>query len=498
MKTRIRFINILICLLICTGSLAQTGESKFRKVSINARENVISDLKPSFDLAGLRFTDKNDSKQIDGREEGDLRFFIINTGPGDLEPLTVTINEINKVQGLKYDSSRKVSGVKNRDSLLVTIPLAAGEDLKEGFALFKIDVGDSKDPAYKTVQITIPTKQSFTVPFFVWTVPNSALEKTGFPLYEISGILKSKTRITGLNIVINGMIPADQKTFTILPTENTDEYLVKRVLTLDEGYNEIKIEAHNDLGASVSEPRVVNYFVQKIDRMYSEKRVALVIGNADYIYGNTLINPVNDAKAISASLKELGFTVFTFLDADQKTMKRAIDEFGVMLKDYNVALFYFAGHGSQVKGVNYLIPVDASLRIEQDVDYDCIDVGRLLGKMEAAATATNIVILDACRDNPFERSWSGRSSGKGNGLAFMNAPSGSLIAYATSPGKTASDGSGKNGLYTEALLQFINVPGQPIEEFFKNVRNAVEIKSNKAQTPWESTSLKGNFFFRIK
>jgi uncharacterized caspase-like protein len=301
-----------------------------------------------------------------------------------------------------------------------------------------------------------------------------------------------------MTVFINGMIPADKKTFTILPTENADEYLVKRVLTLDEGYNELKIEAHNDLGGSVSEPRVVNYFVQKIDRMYSEKRIALIIGNADYVHGNTLINPVNDAKAFSAALKELGFTVFTFLNADQKTMKRAIDEFGVMLKDYSVALFYFAGHGSQVKGINYLIPVDASLRIEQDVDYDCIDVGRLLGKMEAAETSTNIVILDACRDNPFERSWSGRSGVKGSGLAFMNAPSGSLIAYATSPGKTASDGTGKNGLYTEALLQFINVSGQPIEEFFKKVRNSVEIKSNNAQTPWESTSLKGNFFFRIK
>ena len=240
-----------------------------------------------------------------------------------------------------------------------------------------------------------------------------SLERTDFPVYEIAGVLKSGTRITGLNVSINGMIPADKKTFTILPTDNSDEYLVKRVITLEEGYNEIRIEASNDLGTLFSEPRVINYYVQKIDRIYREKRIALVIGNADYKQGNTLSNPVNDAKAFSAALKELGFTVLTFLDADQKTLKVAMDEFGERLADFNVGLFYFAGHGLQVNGVNYMIPVDADLRVAQDVDYDCVDVGRLLGKMEAAGTATNIVILDACRDNPFERSWSGRSGVRG-------------------------------------------------------------------------------------
>jgi len=223
-----------------------------------------------------------------------------------------------------------------------------------------------------------------------------------------------------------------------------------------------------------------------------------VIGNSNYKSSNTLKNPVNDATAFAAALKGLGFHVLSYFDADQKTMKKAMDEFGNLLRDYNVGLFYFAGHGLQVNGINYLIPVDANLLIAQDVDYDCVDVGRLLGKMDEAGTSTNIIILDACRDNPFERSWSGRSESKGSGLAFMNAPSGSIIAYATSPGKTASDGTGKNGLYTSALLQYINIPGQPIEEFFKNVRTMVEARSNKAQTPWESTSLKGNFFFRIK
>ncbi|MCX6253843.1 MAG: caspase family protein, partial [Bacteroidia bacterium] len=282
-------------------------------------------------------------------------------------------------------------------------------------------------------------------------------------------------------------------------TENLNEYRIERTITLNEGDNEIKIEAKNTQGVTTSESRVINYFVQKIDQTYVERRLALVIGNADYLNSNPLQNPVNDAKAIAAALRDVGFTVLPYYNSDLKTMKKAMDEFGEKLKDYTVGLFYYAGHGMQVNGKNYLIPVDASLKVEQDVDYDCVDAGRLLGKMEAAGTGTNIVILDACRDNPFARSWSGRSAGQeGTGLAFMNAPSGSIVAYATSPGKTASDGTGKNGLYTEAFLQYIKVPSLSIEDFFKNVRATVEKKSNKTQTPWESTSLKGNFYFTIK
>jgi uncharacterized caspase-like protein len=158
-----------------------------------------------------------------------------------------------------------------------------------------------------------------------------------------------------------------------------------------------------------------------------------------------------------------------------------------------VGLFFYAGHGIQVNGNNYLIPVDARLQDENDVEYDCVRAGRILGKMESAGTRTNIVILDACRDNPFERSWNRGAQGKG--LAFMNAPSGSLIAYATSPGTTAADGTGGNGVYTSALLEHIQTPGITIEEVFKRVRTSVRQQSQSKQIPWESTSLEGNFYF---
>ena len=226
-----------------------------------------------------------------------------------------------------------------------------------------------------------------------------------------------------------------------------------------------------------------------------DQRIALIIGNAEYSGGAGLKNPVNDARAIKNALEKLNFTVIKYENCTQKDMKKAIDRFGKKLKQkqYDVGLFFYAGHGVQVKGNNYLIPADARLQNENDVDYDCVKVGRVLAKMESAGTKTNIIILDACRDNPFERSWN-RSS-NGHGLAFMNAPSGSLIAYATSPGKTASDGTEKYGRYTSALLKYIDSPGITILEMFQKVRSRVMTVSDKKQVPWESTSLSGNFYF---
>ena len=345
----------------------------------------------------------------------------------------------------------------------------------------------------------IPTRAPVKTPLFTWVTPKATIDSVDFSVVKITGVLKTSSDITGLRVYINDQVPNDNKSFEVLATENLNEFRIERTVALNEGNNEIKIEARNDEGTAVSDSRTINYSIKKIDHAYVERRLALVIGNANYINSNALRNPINDAEAVSSALKDVGFTVLKYLKADLKTMKKAMDIFGEKLQEYNVGLFYYAGHGMQVKGNNYLIPIDASLKVEQDVDYDCVDAGRLLGKMEAAGSKTNIVILDACRDNPFARSWEGRSIGKGEaGLAFMNAPSGTIIAYATSPGKIAADGTGKNGIYTEAVLKYIKVPSIPIEDFFKYVRVEVESKTNSTQTPWESTSLKGNFYFKIK
>jgi hypothetical protein len=476
----------------------QTGESKFKMVIVNQNEKKVAPLFPSFKINGLSFTDANMNQQLDGKEDGSIRFYIKNTGTILLQELNINLNIPDNTKGISYGKTQTVKQINPGDSTLVNMPFTADEKLRDGLARFEILITDTHSDSVKMARLVIPTKEVSTPPVFTWITPTSPYDKADFSVTKIIAMVKTKSRITGLKVYINGQVPDDNKSFDALATENSDEYRIERTITLNEGDNEIKIEAKTAQGVTTSEPRVINYFVQKIDQTYVEKRLALVIGNADYINTNALPNPLNDAKAIASALKDVGFTVLLYLNTDQKTMKKAVDEFGEKLKEYTVGLFYYAGHGMQVKGNNYLIPVDANMKVEQDVEYDCVDAGRLLGKMDAAGTTVNIVILDACRDNPFARSWSGRSAGQGSGLAFMDAPSGSIVAYATAPGKTASDGAGKNGLYTEAFLQYIKVPNLPLLEFFQDVRATVTKKSNKTQIPWEATSLNGNFYFTIK
>lgn len=220
------------------------------------------------------------------------------------------------------------------------------------------------------------------------------------------------------------------------------------------------------------------------------KRLALVIGNSAYPNA-PLKNPVNDAQDIAAALRALGFEVISRENVNQNDMKRAIREFGEKIRGAAVGLFYYAGHGVQVNGENYLVPVDAKVESEQDVEYECVKAGFALAQMDAARNSMNIVILDACRNNPFARSF--RSESKG--LAQMDAPSGTLIAYATAPGSVASDGSGRNGLYTQELLKQMRTSGLGIEDVFKRVRISVRAATQQKQTPWESSSLVGDFYF---
>ena len=222
----------------------------------------------------------------------------------------------------------------------------------------------------------------------------------------------------------------------------------------------------------------------------SGPRSALVIGNAGY-ESAPLRNPVNDAREMANTLQGLNFQVELLEDASQKQMKRAIDRFGEKLRNGGVGLFYYSGHGIQVSGRNYLVPVNAEIVSEPDVEYESVDVGRVLAKMDAARNGMNLVILDACRNNPYARSFRNASQG----LATLNAPSGTFIAYATAPGSVASDGTGRNGLYTGELVRHMNTPGLKLEEVFKRVRADVQQKSGNAQVPWDASSLTGDFFF---
>jgi formylglycine-generating enzyme required for sulfatase activity len=227
--------------------------------------------------------------------------------------------------------------------------------------------------------------------------------------------------------------------------------------------------------------------------MSAETRVALVIGNSEYSSG-PLPNPANDAKMISETLSNLGFEVITRRNADQNTMKRAIQDFGARLEKAGpeaVGLFYYAGHGVQLNGRNYLIPTTAQIEREGDVEIEAVSADWVIEQMRYARNRLNIVILDACRNNPFTRSM--RSVD--HGLATMDAPAGILIAYSTAPGAVAADGSGRNSPYTEALSQAMRNRHEPIEQVFKHVRVGVMGATAGKQVPWESSSLTGDFYF---
>ncbi len=223
-----------------------------------------------------------------------------------------------------------------------------------------------------------------------------------------------------------------------------------------------------------------------------EARLALVVGISDYKHASKLRNPVNDAVSIDLTLKSLGFETILATDLSQKELKMKIDDFGDQLENSDVGLFFFAGHGIQSAGVNYLIPKDANLKKESQLEYDSVKVDRVLAMMQNNRTKLNIIILDACRDNPF-RGW---KRNLGSGLAPMDSPKGSFIAFATSPNSTASDGDGNNGLYTSKILKHIVTPNLQIEHVFKRIRIDVEKESDGEQIPWETTSLTGEFYFK--
>lgn len=224
----------------------------------------------------------------------------------------------------------------------------------------------------------------------------------------------------------------------------------------------------------------------------TEKRTALVIGNSAYA-SSPLTNPANDATDVAAALKDLDFEVISGVNQSRVDMIRLVRQFGERLKlRGGVGLFYYAGHGVQVDGRNYLIPVDASIRSENEVELEAMDVARMLVEMENAGNELNIVILDACRNNPFSRSW--RSTN--DGLAQINAPTGTMIAYSTAPGKVAADGKGRNAPYTAALLKALKIPDLSLSDMFMQVRADVQKATNREQTPWEASSVIGKFYFK--
>lgn len=272
-------------------------------------------------------------------------------------------------------------------------------------------------------------------------------------------------------------------------------------VTLEKGKNRITITVQNTEAQVTDKDFYITYEprsepskqkVAGVPQKFNGKRLALVIGNAEYASNAKLRNTRNDAASMAVELQALGFEVMKVLDGSYEQMKNAIYAFGDKAQTVDVSVFFYAGHGLEVDGTNYLVPVDADIQSALDVKQKAIPLTGVIRTMEFANDeGLNMIILDACRNNPFP---TGKRS-SGSGLARVQTPSGTLIAYSTDPGSVASDGDRDNGLYTGELVKQLGV-SQRIEDVFMNTRNAVERLSNGAQRPWEEARLKGVFYLK--
>ncbi len=282
-----------------------------------------------------------------------------------------------------------------------------------------------------------------------------------------------------------------------LSSPNSKRTNFEALVTLNRGQSDLWAEAVDNAG---------NRYNQRYNLQISEgidvvtkgpgafqARTALVIGNSNYSI-SPLPNARNDADSIAMALKNLGFEVMHYTDLTYQQMEAAINDYGNKLRTRGgVGMFYYAGHGIQIDGQNYLVPTSASIRKEKDIKYKSVHLGYLLDEFEGSGNDMNIVVLDACRDNPF----SAKYRSIRNGLAGIAvAPIGTFIAYATSPGSVASDGDGTNGLYTQELLKALRYPRLKIEDVFKVVRANVRKMSQGMQVPWENSSIEGDFYFK--
>jgi hypothetical protein len=233
----------------------------------------------------------------------------------------------------------------------------------------------------------------------------------------------------------------------------------------------------------------------------AEKRVALVIGNSAYTTSSTLPNPVNDAGDMAAALTQVGFEVILGLDLDKRGFDGKIRDFARALDQADVALFFYAGHGLQASGRNYLVPVDAQMKGERDLDFEGISADFILKQMELErAGKTNIVFLDACRDNPLARNLARtmgtRSTSIGSGLAQVQTGVGTFIAYSTQPGNVAIDGQGRNSPFTGALVTRLREAGRNLTSVMIDVRKDVLAATGGKQVPWDHSALTGDFYFQ--
>lgn len=349
-----------------------------------------------------------------------------------------------------------------------------------------------------SIQLTIPEIVPGANPPTISFITPSMQEETTERAYKFKACISSELPLTEIKVYVNNMVQVATRGF-VVEDEGDCPNAVERVIHLNPGDNKIVVVAHNTKGQARLESHTIHLTIaegaQVSQQPNGERRRALIIGNASYLT-SPLKNPINDAVAMTNTLSAMDFDVTLITDASSGDMKRAIKEFGKELAvSKAVGLFYYAGHGVQLNGVNYLLPTNAEIEKEIDVEVEGIDLARVFVEFEYAKNPMNLIILDACRDNPYAGSRSSGSLARSGFTDIKQAPANTFIAFSTGTGQVAIDGSGDNGLYTEELLKTLNEPGLRVEEIFKKVRASVRNISKNTQVPWESSSLEKEFFF---
>ena len=390
-----------------------------------------------------------------------------------IEDVTITVNGVSD-RGIKTVNSSDYDLTVNRTLTL-----------NEGANVIKVTVRNAAGTTQEEKTV-VYRPQGGELPSIEWLDFAATANKKE---YQMKLGIKSKSKVEEVNVTVNGALTRGIKTVS------SDGYdlTVDRTLALSEGVNRIVVSVRNGDGIATSE-KVITYRGTNPTPVFNDKRIALVIGNSHYSASEmNLINPENDATDIAGKLKKLGFEVILRLDATLEDMDQELSGFREKAKDYDVAMFYYAGHGIQSKGVNYIIPTNINNLAEDNLKYKCVDMERVLDVMEDSKCKLKIVILDACRNDPLSRKW--HRSTATRGLSIMNAPTGTIISFSTAPGNTALDGKGRNSPYTAAFLHTLDVPNLDIFHFFQKVGAEVKDQTEQSQNPWWSSSFTGDFYF---
>ncbi|MFT4032237.1 MAG: caspase family protein [Siphonobacter sp.] len=346
-----------------------------------------------------------------------------------------------------------------------------------------------KENSFKGDWVT--PRKTILKPVVVWQYLGTAQLTVDKPVLKATVCIQSAEALTAYKFIVNGKATGgQQRGFKKVSCgqEVTDE------LPLINGSNEIHFVATNAGGTTITESHYVTYasaVTTPAINMPDTKRVALIVANQTYSK-YPLKNPVNDGQAIREHLEKLGFTVFLRENQSRKELKKAVDEFTASLTDKCVSLFFYAGHGLMVNGDNYVQPIDADPTSESDVSFECFPLRQLVARMEEVnPNGSNLVFWDACRNNPY-RSWK-RGAGDVSHTA-INPPVGTMIIYATEPGKAALDGDEKNGLFTSELVRHIDTPDLEIRELIERIDFGLE-KRGFRQPPYTEGRFRGKFTF---